>query len=92
MTQDNAMCCEPMQGDAQRIMDEVLAELRRAQALYPQHPSLEHSWAVLREECDELWDEIKRSRRNRPAIRREAIQVIAMGIRLILDGLGKEGR
>ena len=69
------------------IAGDVLKELRTAQAIYPTHPSLEHSWAVLREECDELWDEIKQKQRNRPAIRREAVQVAAMAIRLILENL-----
>ena len=69
------------------IAGDVLKELRTAQVIYPAHPSLEHSWAVLREECDELWDEIKQKQRNRTAIRREAVQVAAMAIRLILENL-----
>ncbi len=42
-------------------------------------------YAVIREELDELWDEIKRDRgRELPAME-EAVQIAAMGVRYVLD-------
>ena len=41
-------------------------------------------YAVLKEEIDELWDEIKDKQRSEQLLK-EAIQVIAMGIRFVYD-------
>jgi len=42
-------------------------------------------YAVILEELDELWDEIKKQHPNNELIRKEAIQVAAMAVRFILD-------
>ena len=72
------------------IAGDVLRELRTARTIYPPHPSLEHSWAVLHEEFEELKAEVWRKERNRAAVRREAIQVAAMAIRMILESVDSD--
>jgi len=69
------------------ILDEVLAEIARARAKFPRrHASAHEGFAVLDEERDELWDEVKGNHPERIArMRSEAIQVAAMAIRFIED-------
>lgn len=65
----------------------VEGEVIRATKLYSTFNSAHEGFAVLLEEVDELWDEIKKRPgvRDNNAIRDEAIQVAAMAIRLIVD-------
>lgn len=63
----------------------VLEELGRATAKFPPFNSAHEGYAVLLEEVDELWDEVKRQKKDHPSIRAEAIQVAAMAIRFIRD-------
>ncbi len=67
--------------------DDVRAELQRARAKFPRAQASAHEgFAVLDEERDELWDEVKGNHAERKArMRAEAIQVAAMAIRFIED-------
>ena len=49
-------------------------------------------YAVIKEELDELWDEIKKKaiERDTEKMRREALQVAAMGLRFAIDCCGKD--
>ncbi len=69
------------------IVKEVLAEVYRATKNYPPFHSAHEGWALLYEEVDELWDEVKvkQSERSIDAMKTEAIQVAAMALRLIHD-------
>jgi len=72
------------------IFTQVQAELDRAREKFPVGFHNAHEgYAVLLEEVDELWTEIKHGRLRRLA-RREAIQVAAMAIRLIADVYDKD--
>lgn len=62
--------------------DRAFEEACRGYDLHGPHPTVEHAHTVLREEFDELWDEIKRKDRDMTMIYREAIQVAAMALRL----------
>lgn len=66
---------------------EVEAEVRRASSIYPPFSSLHEGYAILLEEVEELWDEIKKSPRKRDAakIKEEATQVAAMATRFLVD-------
>lgn len=70
-----------------RRVDEVLglvrAEILRATELHRPMSSAHEGWAVIREEVDELWDEVKANDPQRAA--EEAVQVAAMGARFLLD-------
>ena len=66
-------------------IDLVVQELRAATAIHGQFNSAHEGYAVLLEEVDELWDEIKMRKHDAAKIRDEAKQVAAMAIRLIMD-------
>lgn len=72
----------------ERIVECVLAELALATAKFGSFNSAHEGYAVLLEEVDELWDEIKSMDRER--LREEAVQVAAMALRLILDVCDRE--
>lgn len=64
-------------------LDEVHQEIIRAKTMHPGAFNNPHEgWAVIFEELDELWDEVKKKRGGRDdAARKEAIQIAAMAIR-----------
>lgn len=70
------------------IWTEVRDELGYALAKFPPFHSAHEGWAVIREELDELWTEVRANQsvsgRNQ-RMRREAIQVAAMAIRFVLE-------
>lgn len=74
-------------------LDEVELELAAARRHYPPMRSAHEGWAILREEVDELWEEVKRkdSVRDKAVMRAEAVQVAAMALRFIEDICNEEG-
>lgn len=74
------------------VLREVNAELTEARAVHAPMNSAHEGWAVIMEELDELWEEVRKRRalRDRDRMRREAIQVAAMAIRFVLDVTGAE--
>jgi len=68
-----------------RILADVRAEVFKASSKHKPINSAHEGYAVLKEEVDELWDEIKPDRGYEDAARKEAVQVSAMGIRYIYD-------
>lgn len=69
------------------ITREAEQEFRRASSIHPPFNSAHEGYAVLLEEVEELWDEVKKSPKNRdiPKMREEAIQVAAMALRFVHD-------
>lgn len=69
------------------VLNKVALEYQNARAKFSPFNSFHEGYAVLLEEVDELWDEIKKKRsdRNIDDIHNEAIQIAAMAIALILD-------
>lgn len=65
----------------------VRCELETAMERYPAMASAHEGWAVILEEMDELWDEVKKSPKNRDpeAMKAEAIQLAAMAMRFLID-------
>jgi len=78
----------------ENILAEVNQEVMTAHAQYPDMNSAHEGYAVLLEEVDELWDEVKVKQSNRSceSMRKEAIQVAAMACRFVLDICDKEGK
>jgi hypothetical protein len=74
------------------IWFEILNELHAAQTKFRPFNSEHEGYAVLLEEVEELWAEVKKSPRNRrpDALRAEAIQVAAMAVRFLLDRCPKK--
>jgi len=65
---------------------DVLTELDSAVEKFPPFNSAHEGFAILKEEVDELWDEIKNNKHDIGDLqRKEAIQVAAMAIRFDLD-------
>ena len=63
------------------IGSEYLRAVKKHQPMVNAH----EGWAVLLEEVDELWDEVKKQKRDPEKLRKEAVQVGAMALRFILD-------
>lgn len=63
----------------------VRDELIRASYKFPPFNSAHEGWAVIKEELDELWDEVKCNRGRSHNASQEAIQVAAMAIRYVID-------
>jgi hypothetical protein len=75
MTRDNALV------DA--AMDRVLTEFESATAKFGPFKSRHEGFAVLQEEVDELWQEVKHG--DQAAALMEAVQVAAMALRFVVD-------
>lgn len=61
------------------------AELRRAMQKFPAFNSAHEGYAVLLEEVEELWEEVRKHAGDRAAMRAEAVQVAAMALRFLAD-------
>ena len=69
------------------IMNEVIAELKRARGIFPPFNSAHEGYAVILEELDELWACVKT--KGNPGMRKEAIQLAAMALRFLDDVCGE---
>lgn len=69
----------------------VLKELRRANKIHGNFRSIHEGYAVMLEEMDELWDEIKKRYPDSRNLRCEATQLAAMAMKLILFLNNQEG-
>ena len=80
----------PCQRDHTQALDDVQEELARARKKFPRRQASAHEgFAVLAEEVDELWDEVKSSKlapvERTSRMRAECVQIAAMAIRFIED-------
>ncbi len=69
----------------------VKDELSRARDEHPPIASLHEGYAILLEEVDELWDEIKTHDIDKKRVLSELIQVSALADRIATDCLNVEG-
>jgi len=67
------------------ILQDVLEELNRANTKYPLFFSEHEGYAIILEEIDELWDEVKKKNPDRLKMRAEAVQVAAMAIKFLIS-------
>lgn len=76
----------PAQKKLQALL-EVSTEFDAASGAFPPFASAHEGYAILAEEVDELWDEVKKNPAKRvPAnLEKEAIQVAAMALRFLVD-------
>lgn len=68
----------------------VKDELDRALAQHPSFNSCHEGYAVLLEEVDELWDEIKKDQGSTHRGASEAVQVAAMALRYLINTCDEE--
>ena len=62
----------------------ILSEYLRAVTKFSEFNTPHEGYAVILEELDELWEEIK-ANSDKEALKKEAIQVGAMALRFIID-------
>jgi hypothetical protein len=69
----------------EEIINKIVEELESANQNYPLFNSYHEGYAVLLEEVDELWDEVKKnpSKQEKWRLKTEAIQVAAMAIKFL---------
>lgn len=74
-------------GKIEQVCADAREELVFATAKFGAFHSAHEGFAVLKEEVDELWDEVKAKQGSRDfeAMRKEAIQVAAMAMRFVVD-------
>lgn len=70
---------------ALNLATEIVAEYLKARAKHGEMRSPHEGYAVLLEEVDELWDEVKKRVIDPKLMRKEAIQVAAMALAFILE-------
>ena len=77
------------------VVIEARNELVAARLIHKSMKSSHEGYAVILEEMDELWEEVKKNPKKHPEakekMRQEAIQVAAMAMRFVIDVCG-EGR
>ena len=80
-------CAKPEPHTLTSVLWEIGAEVQTAEDQWPPMNSAHEAYAVLLEEVDELWEHVKtkQSKRDIPAMRREALQVAAMAVRFARD-------
>lgn len=71
--------------DFEHIIIDIQNELIEAINKFPSFNSYHEGYAVIKEEVDELWDEIKKKNHDKNNLLKESLQVATMAIRFILD-------
>lgn len=74
-----------MPTDTKTTLVSIEIEARWCAFIRPPFHSFHEAYAVIKEEMDELWDEIKRNPQDPEAIRQEAVHSAAMLVRLLTD-------
>lgn len=77
----------PFQERLDKTLEEVREELVRATSLYQPFRSAHEGYAILLEEVDELWEEVRKkpSVSDKRLMREEAVQIAAMAVRFVED-------
>jgi len=75
--------------EEREIVEDVWEEYVNAIEKFEIFPTTHHGFAVIKEEVDELWEEVKKKEQKAPERKRrmklEAVQIAAMAIRFIKD-------
>ena len=74
------------------VLMAIRHELEVARKNYEPIASLHEGYAVILEELDESWEEIKQRHPDHAKVSRELIQTAAMVVRTLADVLGDGGR
>lgn len=67
------------------IAKEIVTEMLRARNKHGPFNSAHEGYAVLLEEVDELWEEVRKRKHSKKRMREESIQIAAMALRFIID-------
>ena len=71
--------------DIREAAEEATQEVFRARETFPVFNSHHEGIAVIREEFDELWTEVKKRDQDKDAMRKEAKHLAAMALRFMVD-------
>ncbi len=73
--------------EAEKAVSQIIYEYHRATEMNGPFNTAHEGYAVILEELDELWDEIKKNslERDNEKLKKEAIQVGAMALRFLVD-------
>lgn len=65
----------------------IAAEIQRARSLHEPYVSAHEAYAVILEEVEEFWDEVKRRRQHRDekAMAKELVQIATVALRALSD-------
>jgi len=69
----------------EKVVTAILAELKWANQVNDNFTSPHHGYAIILEELDELWDEVKKKHPDIRNMRSEAVQVAAMAMKFIMS-------
>lgn len=75
--------------EAKLWQEKILKELQRATQIFGPFKSKHEGYAIMLEEFEELWEDIKTNKAIR-LIKLEAIQVAAMALRFLVDCCSEE--
>ncbi|SDG47981.1 hypothetical protein [Desulfosporosinus hippei] len=67
------------------VVSDVCEELQKAMKVNQLFSSPHHGYAIILEELDELWDEVKKREPDMKNMRAEAVQVAAMAVKFIFS-------
>ncbi|MFW6149830.1 MAG: hypothetical protein ACOC6D_08225 [Atribacterota bacterium] len=69
----------------EELLDRVTKEYQKAISKFSTFNTAHEGYAIIKEELDELWDEIKKKNSDSEAMGKEALQVATMALRFITD-------
>ena len=83
-----------MPSEAEFVVNEIIASYMKARAKHAPMRGPHEGYAILLEEVDELWDEVKRwqpNDQNLVAMRKEALHVAAMALAFLIEVAPRQG-
>ena len=69
----------------EHILEDLVSELDAAMRKHPSYPTEHHAYAVIKEELEEFWDEVKKQKPSKRRMREELLHVAVTAIRSIRD-------
>lgn len=75
--------CKNMDENIDQIMNDILKEVKQVSDKVGPYHSVHERYAVMLEEFDELWDEVKKKDKNHTRMYNEAKQVACTAIRFM---------
>ena len=76
---------ETMDEKMRIILDEIKAEFLSASNKFNSFKTYHEGYAVILEELDELWNEVKAKEHDHVKMKKESIQIAAMALRFVYD-------
>jgi len=72
-------------GNGAKVVSDICEEIQKAMMINPLFTSPHYGYAIILEELDELWDEVKKREPDLKNMRAEAVQVAAMAMKFIMS-------